>query len=232
MKNVLVLKHYKLKNTSGWDPVKEHLWNDADHQNRLIKIKQYDDMKKMCVSSAKKFLLSLDEIIVHESEVDNIQTAFKQHFLDLYDLWKNKNTNILYADLDVLFIRKFNWFEFSNKFVMYNKGNSGLRYHGHDMHPDLWNMAFELCSVWDLKKWDYEQGIYIKMVYHPLNWIHQLNRTDQQNKANMVVNLPDYDSAENFYHNNLNCHAIHFHATRGESQVNRMVEMFRFLEQN
>lgn len=230
MKNVLVLKHYKLKNTSGWDPVNEQHWNDSDHQNRLTRIKQYDDMKKMCISSAKKFLLGLDEIIVHESEVDNIQEAFKQHFFDLHDLWKNKNTNILYADLDVLFIRKFNWFEFSDKFVMYSTGNSGLRYHGHDMHPDLWDMAFDLCSNWDLKKWDYEQDIYIKMVHHPLNWVHQQSKVNDY--WNLVVNTPVYDSAENFYHNNLNCYAVHFHATRGESQVNRMIEMFKFLEQS
>lgn len=228
MKNILVLKHYKLKSITGWNPLNEQSWGEKERQHQIEKIKLYEDMRKMCIFSAEKFLLGLDDIIVHDSEVDNIQAAFKQHFYDLYELWKTKDTNIMYADLDVLFIRKFNWFDFSNKFVMYSTDNSGVRYHGHDMDEDLWDMAFDLCENWDLTKWDYEQDIYIKMVYHPLNWIHQQDKNHDYCK--LVVNLPDYDFAVDFYRDNIDCCAVHFHSTRGMDQVDRMTEMFNFIK--
>ena len=76
---------------------------------------------------------------------------------------------MLYADLDVLFARPFDWFGASSHFVMYNNRNSGIRYHGHDMDPTLWEFAFEKCKFWNTKKWDYEQDIYMAMNQHPAN---------------------------------------------------------------
>jgi len=235
MKNILVLKHYKLQNASGWDPEIEHRWTPQNYTDQIKKIEQYDEMKKMCVQSAKKFLLGLDDIIIHESEVYDIQHAFKQHFFDLYDIWKQGDVNILYADLDVLFIREFNWFNFSNQFVMYDITNSGIRYHGHDMDPKLWEFAFEQCKFWDTKKWDYEQDIYINMALHPLNWMHKNNTISQFSRRvteyrSLVINEPQEDCPEALYNNNKTCCAVHFHSSQGFSQIKRMEDMFQFLK--
>jgi len=224
MKNILVLKHYKLKNITGW-VTKEKDRDDV--AERVRKIEQYTEMKHMCILSAKKFLLGLDDIIVHESEVHDIQHGFRQHFFDLYDIWKQKNVNILYADLDVLFIRPFNWFDFSNHFVMYMNQNSGIRYHGHDMDPLLWELAFEQCKSWDSLEWDYEQKIYMGMNQHWAN--PNPGQTKIMEYGQLVSNLPTYDHPQELYKNNKNCCAIHFHCTRGNAQFERMKKMFEFL---
>jgi hypothetical protein len=228
VKNLLVLKHYKLKNLTGWDPSKEHEWTQGVWDDMREHVKKYDLMKEMCIASAKDSILGLDDIIVHESQVDDIQHAFKQHFYDLYDIWRQGNTNILYADLDVLFIRKFNWFDFSSKFVMYNAGNCGIRYHGHDMDEVLWTEALKRCEVWkDNKRWDYEQDIYVNMLRHPLNWDFYQRQANEYYQR--VINRPEFTSPEEFYEQNKKCCAVHFHGSRGDSQISKMKDLFSFL---
>jgi hypothetical protein len=225
MQNILVLKHYKLKNSSGWS----RSFNPDNEKYKQF-INSYEEMKSMCISSAKKFLLGLDDIVIHNTEADDIQAAFKQHFYDLHDLWKSGNVNILYADLDVLFIREFNWFAVSDYFVMYALANSGLRYHGHNMDKKLWDLAFEKCESWDFDRWAYEQDIYQHMMRHPANWRYQARRTAEY--SSLVVNRPTESPAEFFSQNQLCC-AVHFHSSqgyRGLSQLNSMKEMFNFLK--
>ena len=177
----------------------------------------------MCISSAKKFISGLDDIIIHETEVDNIQQAFKQHFYDLYDIWKQGNVNILYSDLDVLFTKEFNWFAHSDHFVMYTSWNCGVRYHGHDMDPQLWDFAWDLCKEWDPTNWHYEQDIYKAMLRHDMNWNHYSKNRDIYEK--LVVNLPEKDSLEDSHDS---C-AVHFHASRGDLQINKMKKIFHSL---
>lgn len=223
MKNILVLKHYKLKNPTGWDPNNEAEWSKNDILNRIDRISLYEEMKQLCISSAKKFVIGLDDIVVHDSEVDDIQCAFKQHFYDLYRLWSQGNVNILYADLDVLFVRKFDWFANSEKYIMYDDTNSGVRYHGSDMEISLWNHAFELCEKWDSTKWDYEQDIYVSMRNMTAGYI------DQQKYIPLVVNKPDYGSMIDLYHDHPEAKAIHFHSTRGTQQVDKMKSLSKYL---
>jgi hypothetical protein len=224
MQNILVLKHYKLKNSSRWCNGQ----SDLDDEKYKQFINSYEEMKSMCISSAKKFLLGLDDIVIHDTEADNIQAAFKQHFYDLHDIWKSGNVNILYADLDVLFIREFNWFAISDYFVMYDPENSGLRYHGHNMDKKLWDLAFEMCKSWDFDKWAYEQDIYETILRHPANWHYQASRAAEYGW--LVVNRPTIKSPEEFFSYYQLCCAVHFHGSQGQSRVNSMKEMFDFLK--
>jgi hypothetical protein len=207
MKNILVLKYYKLKN-----------------YDLGTKIEDYNQMKEWCVETAKKNIMGLDDIVVHDTVVQDIQDAFRQHFYDLYDLWKTQKFNILYSDLDVLFIRKLDWFNISKKFILYNGGNSGIRYHGHDMDEKLWQHAFKLAKKWDGLKWHFEQDIYKDMYRHPAN--------GKFFKQDLVINLPRLDDPkvlhENAYINNIA--AIHFHASNGDKQFIRMKNMYHFLK--
>jgi hypothetical protein len=223
MKNILVLKHYKLKNkTVGWPS------GTPSPLHRLKVIDAYEEMKYMCMASAKHFVLGLDDIVVHNAEVDNIQEAFRQHFYELYDLWKTGDVNILYADLDVLFVKKFNWFDMSDYFVMYDPINSGIRYHKYNMDEKLWELAFEMCKNWNFNKWDYEQDIYKKM------WQQQYIMQSCQNihpdiYQRLVINRPEYNSVEEFFKKNSDCCAVHFHASRG-NKLDHIRRMFNFLK--
>jgi hypothetical protein len=228
MKNILVLKHYKLTEMSGWPS--EGLWPD-DHpliqtvrEQEAERIKRYNNMKSMCCASAEKFILGLDDILIHEAQVDNIQQAFKQHFYDLYDIWAQGHVNILYADLDVLFIKPFDWFEHSDHFVMYTSWNCGVRYHGHDMDPKLWDHAFERCKQRDHTNWQYEQDIYKEMLSDSANWNHYSRNRDLYEK--LVINLPESDSLADICNSNETACAVHFHATRGNTQINHMETVF------
>jgi hypothetical protein len=100
----------------------------------------------------KKFLVGLDDIVIHDTEA---QAAFKQHFYDLHDI--EINVNILYADLDVLFIREFNWFAMSDYFVCMTLITAASR-------TQRWDLAFEMCKSWEPNRWAYEQDIYKTMV--------------------------------------------------------------------
>jgi len=205
MKNILVCKHYNLKNYDLGNTVED-----------------YNQMKKWCIESAKKYIIGLDDVIIHDTPVEDIQGAFRQHFYDLYDLWKTKKFNILYSDLDVLFIRKFNWFDVSKKFIMYHSTNSGLRYHGHDMDETLWQHAFTLIKKWNSSKWDFEQDIYKEMYRLPVN--------GNFFKTNLVLNLPQLDDPDKLYETASNSYAIHFHTTNGDKQFIRMKNMYHFLK--
>jgi hypothetical protein len=228
MQNILVLKHYKLKNPfRGW-PGSQGRPSLIEDKTANQSMDVYEEMKSMCIVSAKKFLLGLDEIVVHDTEVDDIQAAFKQHFYDLYDMWKSGSVNILYADLDVLFIRKFNWFDVSDHFVMYDPCNSGVRYHGHNMDEKLWELAFEMCKTWNFNRWSYEQDIYETMVRHPVNWPYQVSQAEEYSR--LVTNRPKIESISEFYSQYQDCCAVHYHTSQGQSQVNSMKEMSDFLK--
>ena len=207
MKNILVLKYYKLKN-----------------YDLGTEIEDYIKMKEWCIETAKNNIMGLDDIIVHDTLVENIQDAFRQHFFDLYDLWKTKKFNILYSDLDVLFIRKLDWFNISKKFILYDGGNSGIRYHGHDMDETLWQYAFELLKKWDNSKWHFEQDIYKNMYRLPAN--------EKFFEQDLVLNLPRLDDPKVLYENACinNAAAIHFHASNGDKQFIRMKNMYHFLK--
>jgi hypothetical protein len=213
MRNVLVLKHYQLLEPTGWnDDHTESVpdWEWEEYQAR------YQTLRHYCEQSARKNITGLDDIIVHDSPVKDIQAAFKQHFFDLYDVWKQGNTNILYADLDVLFVRPFDWFKASEGFVMYSTGNSGVRYHGHDMDPELWDLAFERVRTWPTTKWDYEQDIYAEMAYAYDNF-----SSSERDQAywKLVLQHPDHDLKPQQILANPDIKAVHFHSTRDPQQV-------------
>ena len=221
MKNILVLKHYKLLQSNGWDdhsnPVPSYDWKHYK--------KRYDNLRKYCEASAIKNIVGLDDIIVHNATVTNIQEAFKQHFFDLHDIWIKGDTNILYADLDVLFVRPFEWFEASHGYLLYNTGNSGVRYHGHDMDPMLWELAFERIKEWPENKWDYEQDIYIEMACQK-----PMPQDIEEYYWSLILQYPDNPLPPKDILSDNSIKAVHFHSTRDEfNVVSQMKDVWKYI---
>ena len=71
MKNLLVSKHYKIKDHTKW-------YNDRTNESDLED--NYDKMMELMLDSAEENLLCMDDYIVHEGEADNIREVFKIHF--------------------------------------------------------------------------------------------------------------------------------------------------------
>ena len=111
MSNILVAKNYTITDHSKW-------YDDKSSSAQIIQT-TYSKMEEVLVRTAKKHVVGLDEIVVHRGEADNIRDVFKLHFKEIYDLWKEGH-NVLYCDLDVMFLKSVEYFNKYNKFTMFN----------------------------------------------------------------------------------------------------------------
>ena len=99
--NILVYKNYTVNDHSKW-------YNDRTDEGDIQN--SYTQMEELSVASAEAYVQDLDEIKVFRGTADNIRDVFKVNFYEIYDLWKEGH-NILYADLDVLFMKKVQYFD-------------------------------------------------------------------------------------------------------------------------
>ena len=173
-KNILVAKNYNITDHSKW-------WDDKSNQAEELK-NNYNDMQKILVDTAKEHLKDLDDIVVHTGDADNIRNVFKIHFKEIYDLWQT-GCNILYCDLDVVFLKEANIFNQFENFSMFNFTdpssttddhygltfekffNCGIRYYPENMKQEIWDYGFELLDNWNPDRWDCEQVIYNAMLW-------------------------------------------------------------------
>jgi hypothetical protein len=205
-------------------------------------------MEKHLIESANKNLVNLDEIVVHRGEADNIREVFKQHFLDIYELWQQGH-NILYCDLDVKFVKPVEVFGEFDHFSMFNYTdpkstkdthynvslsnyfNCGVRYYPENMSQKVWDMGLEMLQQWNPDRWDAEQVLYNIMMWRQpetrldtflrpeLNWMSHQYR-DFSNTKQLQI-------AENWNKTKLtDAKIIHFAGTRGAGQVVEMMENF------
>jgi len=173
-KNILVGKNYDIIDHSKW-------WDDKTNQASQLK-NNYNEMQKLLISSAQKHLQDLDDIIIHTGEAENIREVFKIHFKEIYDLWQT-GCNILYCDLDVVFLNTAKIFNEFDKFSMFNLTdptsttdehygisfkhffNCGVRYYPENMKQTVWEKGFEMLENWNPDRWDCEQVIYNAMMW-------------------------------------------------------------------
>lgn len=241
MSNILVTKNYTLKNHSNWC--------DAGDRTEANYVNHYATMEKHLIESANKNLANLDEIVVHRGEADNIREVFKQHFLDIYELWQQGH-NILYCDLDVNIVKPVEVFGEFEHFSMFNYTdprsttdghynvslsnyfNCGVRYYPENMSQEIWDLGLEMLDRWNPDRWDAEQIIYNVMMWRQpgtrlddffrpeLNWMSHHCR-DFTNTAQLQI-------AENWNETRLsNAKIIHFTGTRGAGQAVKMMENFK-----
>jgi hypothetical protein len=174
MKNYLVAKNYTITDHTKW-------YDDRSNETSLVE--NYGEMEKILVETARKHLLKLDDIIVHRGKAAHIRDVFKLHFKEIYDLWKSEKCNILYTDLDVVFLQDATFFGAYDFFAMFNFTdpvstvdehygltfekffNCGVRYYPHNMDEKIWDLGFEMLENWNPDRWDAEQVIYNNMLW-------------------------------------------------------------------
>ena len=188
--NLLVGKFYHITDHTQW-------YTDRTNENNLVG--NYEGMAEILESTARKHLVDLDDVLIHRDSADHIRTVFQDHFHKLYDLWKQGGVNILYCDLDVVFLNQARVFGEFDQFSMFNFGdppstrddhyglefpyyfNCGVRYYPATMDDAVWQHGFQLLENWNPDRWDCEQIIYNAMlwtqpvsiidIYRPrLNW--------------------------------------------------------------
>jgi hypothetical protein len=174
MKNYLVAKNYTITDHTKW-------YDDRSNETSLVE--NYGEMEKILVETARKHLLKLDDIIVHRGKAAHIRDVFKLHFKEIYDLWKSEKCNILYTELDVVFLQDATFFGAYDFFAMFNFTdpvstvdehygltfekffNCGVRYYPHNMDEKIWDLGFEMLENWNPDRWDAEQVIYNNMLW-------------------------------------------------------------------
>ena len=174
MKNYLVSKNYTITDHTKW-------YDDRSNEANLVQ--NYNGMESVMVESARTHLVGLDEVIVHRGEAEHIRDVFRTHFKEIYDLWSSEPCNILYCDLDVVFLQQAQFFGQYDFFAMFNYTdpphthdahygltfdnffNCGIRYYPNTMKQETWDIGFEMLDNWNPKRWDSEQVIYNQMLW-------------------------------------------------------------------
>ena len=174
MKNYLVAKKYTVNDHTKW-------FDDRTSEINLVE--NYSEMEKLLTESAQTHLVGLDEIIVHRGEAEHIRDVFRIHFEEIYNLWKSEPCNILYSDLDVVFLDTARYFDQYDFFAMFNFTdppstvdehygltferffNCGIRYYPRTMKQETWDIGFEMLKNWNPERWDSEQVIYNQMLW-------------------------------------------------------------------
>lgn len=229
-KNILVAKNYTVTDHSKW-------YNNRNSEKNLAE--NYQHMEQLMVSSASRFVKDLDDVVIHRGTADNIREVFKDHFYVIYDLWKT-GVNILYVDLDVLFVKSFEVFGKFEYFSMFNYTspkktidshynikfdnyfNCGVRYYPSTMSHECWHKGLELMASWNPNRWDSEQ-----IIYNHMMWSQNVSISDVHRPELAYQYINNTIPANNRFNDisiNDAC-AIHFHGTRdSESRLQTMKE--------
>ena len=122
--------------------------------------------------SAKKYLHGIDKIVIHRRTVKNDQEMFLHHAELLKQLYHSGDYNILYCDLDIVFVKPTRIFGEFDHFSMAGS-NCGVRYYpAGGMTDELWHIQQEWVSNWQtdfasqqerIDNWQYEQDMYVAM---------------------------------------------------------------------
>ena len=176
-KNILVRSLYKIKSP---------MWF-ADRSDEGDLYSQYMDMHDISLETFKKHLAGDWEFVFFNKEVDNIQQVFKDHFFELYELWKAGH-NILYCGPDNFVTQPIEVFGKYEDFMMFNYTdpkssiepnhyniqhkhffNADVRYFPQSMDQEIWNIGLEMAENWDFDCWNTEQFILNHMLWQQPN---------------------------------------------------------------
>jgi len=235
--NILVCKNYTITDHTKWY---------ADRSSETGLEENYTAMEELCVASAKKYVTDLDEVVVFRGQADNIRDVFKTNFYEIYELWKQGH-NILYVDLDVIFISAAEYFGKFNKLSMFNLTdptsttdahynielphffNCGIRYYPHNMDQSVWDKGISMVENWNPNRWDCEQVIYNAMMFDQKLEINEVYRPHLAFQL-LSGNIED-ESNTNFNQIHISeAKAIHLHGSRSSSARLQAMEKLARLE--
>lgn len=229
MSNILILKNYTITDHTKW-------YNDRSNEPNLVE--NYSAMEEICISSAQKNLLDLDDIIVTRGTEENIRDVFCDHFEEIYEYWHEGN-NILYADLDVVFKKPVKVFDQHSVFSMFNYTdppstqcshynitlpnffNCGVRYYPQDMDEDIWIRGFQMLANWNPDRWDSEQ-----IIYNAMMWSQDINLEDVYNPEKAYQYLTDNLESNNRF-NKIQLEEakiVHVHGSRSSGNRAQLME--------
>ena len=110
MKNYLIRSLYKIKSPIWFE--------DRSGEGDLYD--WYMKMHDISLRSFEKHLQGDWEFVFFNKEVENIQEVFKNHFFEIYDIWKQGDTNILYCGPDNVVMKPTEFFGKYDDFMMFN----------------------------------------------------------------------------------------------------------------
>lgn len=174
MKNYLISSLYKIKSP---------MWfHDRSGEGDIYE--HYMKMHALSLQSFKDNLAGEWEFIFFNKEVDNIQSVFKDHFFEIYDIWKQGNCNILYCGPDNLMMKPTTIFGQYDDFRMFNYTdpkaldershynidhphffNADVRYYPASMDQAIWDLGAGMTRNWDFNCWNTEQIILNHMLW-------------------------------------------------------------------
>ena len=176
-KNYLVLKNYTLTD-------RFFVFHEMDKVTKF-----YGLLEKYLVESAEYYLNDLDEIIIHRETVKHDQEMFWDHMLKIQKLWESEPCNILYMDLDTVFVKPVDIFTSDYKDFIMDGSNCGVRYYPATMNPELFELQHKLMADWDTSiqckneqgywndgyDWSREQDIFCEMLRASAEWSQDSN---------------------------------------------------------
>lgn len=223
MKNYLVSKNYTISDHTKWH---------TDRTKEYNLVANYITMGHILCETARQHLVDLDDIIIHRGEAENIRDVFKAHFKEIYDLWSSEQCNILYCDLDVIFLKKASFFGQYAFFTMFNFTdppfledtyygltfecflNCGIRYYPHTMKQETWDIGFKMLENWNPNCWDSEQVIYNQMLWSQGIPLQAFHRPDLSFQMLDRSPLDQYNTEFNFM-DIRQASVVHIHGSRG-----------------
>jgi hypothetical protein len=230
--NILVAKNYRVTDHSAWH-------SDRSHEANLEI--NYSIMEQIMTRTAERHVQNLDRIVVHRGSAHNIRDVFQDHYWEIRRLWQQGH-NILYADLDVVFMQSYAVFGTTDQFSMFNYTdprattdahhgvefpdyfNCGIRYYPADMSHSVWAVGDGMMQNFDAARWDSEQIIYNAMQWSQHTDPNQFHRpqlayqwcAQTQTACNAFNGIPLEQAC-----------AVHVHGSRGSSS---RLELMNILE--
>lgn len=213
------------------------MWFD-DRSNEGDLYDWYMKMHDISLRSFEKHLQGDWEFIFFNKEVENIQEVFKDHFFEIYDIWKQGDCNILYCGPDNIMMKPTEMFGKYDDFRMFNYTdpkssvepnhynvqhkhffNADVRYYPSTMSQEIWDMGLDMANNWDFNSWNTEQFILNKMLWD------QEGRTIENTLEPTVAYqghqlfISDWEQRKEYSNQWNNCdlkdaHIIHLHGSR------------------
>lgn len=200
MKNILVKSLFRVRDTN---------WHFRDRKDEVDLYDKYVEMHRLSVSSFSKHLKGTWELKFVQGTVDNINDAFQHTFKEIYELWRQGNTNILYTDPDTVAIRDLDPWNISDQFMMFNFTdpksfnepnqyqksfpyffNAGVRYFPAAMSQNTWDLGLSMVDQWEPNTYNTEQIILNSMLWSQGMSLDQVLRPEMAYQAHWLPQVP------------------------------------------
>lgn len=178
MKNYLIRSLYQIK-SPVW-------FRDRTDEGDIYD--QYMQMHEISLRTFEQHLQGDWEFVFFNKTVPDIQAVFKDHFFEIYDIWRQGDCNILYCGPDNAMMKPTQFFGKYEDFMMFNYTdpkssteanhygvqhshffNADVRYYPSTMSQDIWDMGLKMADNWDFNCWNTEQFILNKMLWDQPN---------------------------------------------------------------